>query len=250
VVVALLPAVGAAPEVADSVTRRGSRLSSTWRCFWGMSSTVVGAPCIPLPPTLSGLKTCNATAGCLVRSGRCFTQLRSPAMKVVAAAKIAATSSVVVNVVLVVPLFAAGHGGAQRARNRLRHPSSPRPGALGVGLPPGTPKTCRGAAFFYCSSAPSVEGDSFSVAFEDAYLELSEEDSLPTSEIWLHIAINVVSRLNVMEEFRSLSAEELSLREFLLDQLLLLQDSLEPCLVPRVVKDLLGTKLVAPPVEL
>jgi hypothetical protein len=111
VVVALLPAVGAAPEVADSVTRRGSRLSSTWRCFWGMSSTVVGAPCIPLPPTLSGLKTCNATAGCLVRSGRCFTQLRSPTMKVVAAAKIAATSSVVVNVVLVVPLFAADHGG-------------------------------------------------------------------------------------------------------------------------------------------
>jgi hypothetical protein len=60
----------------------------------------------------------------------------------------------------------------------------------------------------------------------------------------LHIAINVVSRLNAAEEFRSLSVEELSLREFPLNQMLLLQDSSEPYLVPRVVKELLGAKLV------
>jgi hypothetical protein len=44
-----------------------------------------------------------------------------------------------------------------------------------------------------------------------------------------------------------MSTEELSLREFLLDQLLLLQDSLEPCLVPHIIEELLGAKLVAPP---
>jgi hypothetical protein len=49
-----------------------------------------------------------------------------------------------------------------------------------------------------------------------------------------------------VEEFRSLSGEELSLCEFLLNQILLLRESLEPCLVPRVVEELLGTKLVAP----
>jgi hypothetical protein len=63
----------------------------------------------------------------------------------------------------------------------------------------------------------------------------------------LHIAINVVSHLNAADEFRSLSDEELSLREFLLNQMLLLHDSLEPCLVPHVVKELLGARLVTPP---
>jgi hypothetical protein len=52
--------------------------------------------------------------------------------------------------------------------------------------------------------------------------EPSEEGSLPTPEIQLHIVINVVSRLNTVEDFRSLSNEELSLHEFLLDQILLL----------------------------
>jgi hypothetical protein len=61
------------------------------------------------------------------------------------------------------------------------------------------------------------------------------------SKIRLHIAINVVS------EFRSLLVEELSLRELLLDQMLLLQDSLESSLLPHVIKELLGAKLVTPP---
>jgi hypothetical protein len=61
------------------------------------------------------------------------------------------------------------------------------------------------------------------------------------SKIRLHIAINVVS------EFRSLLVEELSLHEFLLDQMLLLQDSLESSLLPHVIKELLGAKLVTPP---
>jgi hypothetical protein len=38
-----------------------------------------------------------------------------------------------------------------------------------------------------------------------AYIKPSEEDNLPTQEIRLHIAINVVSHLNAAEEFRSLS---------------------------------------------
>jgi hypothetical protein len=93
---------------------------------------------------------------------------------------------------------------------------------------------------------PSVEEDSFPLAVEDACPELSEGDSLPTSKIQLHIAINVISRLNAVEDFNSLLAEELLLCEFLLDQILFLLESLESCLVPRVVEELLGAKLVAP----
>jgi hypothetical protein len=73
------------------------------------------------------------------------------------------------------------------------------------------------------------------------------EESLPTPKIWLHIAINVVSRLNAMEETRSLSIEEVSFREFLLDQILLLQESLELSLVPRFVEVLLCRELVVAP---
>jgi hypothetical protein len=56
----------------------------------------------------------------------------------------------------------------------------------------------------------------------DAYPKSFAEDNLPTPEIRLHIAINVVSCLNVAEEARSLLVEEVSLREFLLDQILFL----------------------------
>jgi hypothetical protein len=55
----------------------------------------------------------------------------------------------------------------------------------------------------------------------------SAKDSILVPEIQLHIAINVVSQLNLVEEARSLSVMEQSLREFLLDQILLLQESLE-----------------------
>jgi hypothetical protein len=67
------------------------------------------------------------------------------------------------------------------------------------------------------------------------------------SEIQLHIVINVVSCLNATEGFRSLSVEEVSLHEFLLNQILLLQESLESSLVPHVVEELLGREVVAPP---
>jgi hypothetical protein len=80
--------------------------------------------------------------------------------------------------------------------------------------------------------------------------EPSVEDSLPTSEIRLHIAINVVSCLNSVEEARSLSVEEQSLPEFLLDQILFLQESLELWLVPRTIEELLGCeKVAAPPLD-
>jgi hypothetical protein len=67
------------------------------------------------------------------------------------------------------------------------------------------------------------------------------------SEIRLHIVINVVSCLNATEGFRSLSVEEVSLHEFLLNQILLLQESLESSLVPHVIEELLGREVVAPP---
>jgi hypothetical protein len=44
-----------------------------------------------------------------------------------------------------------------------------------------------------------------------------------------------------------LSVAELSLHEFLLDQILFLQESLEPWLVPRIVEELLGRERVSPP---
>jgi hypothetical protein len=74
----------------------------------------------------------------------------------------------------------------------------------------------------------------------DACLEPSAKDTLPTLEIRLHIAINIISRLNAAEDARSLSVEELLLREFLLDQMLFLQELLEPSLVPRFIEELLG----------
>jgi hypothetical protein len=77
--------------------------------------------------------------------------------------------------------------------------------------------------------------------------EPSAEDGLLALEIQLHIAINVVSHLNSAEEARSLSIEEQSLREFLLDQILFLQESLEPWLVPRIIEELLGHERVAAP---
>jgi hypothetical protein len=54
----------------------------------------------------------------------------------------------------------------------------------------------------------------------DVCSEPSMEDTLLMSEIRLYIAINVVSWLNAAELTRSLSVEELLLREFLLDQIL------------------------------
>jgi hypothetical protein len=60
------------------------------------------------------------------------------------------------------------------------------------------------------------------VSVVDVGPELSGEDSLSMPEIRLHIAINVISSLNVTEEFRSLLVHEILLCEFLLDQMLLL----------------------------
>jgi hypothetical protein len=108
------------------------------------------------------------------------------------------------------------------------------------------PSGCTAAAPGLASSEPVVTVLT-PPSVEDAYPEPSEEDSLPTLEIRLHISINIVSHLNAVEEFRLLSGEELSLREFLLDKILLLQESVESCLVPHIIEELLGSKLVAPP---
>jgi hypothetical protein len=81
----------------------------------------------------------------------------------------------------------------------------------------------------------------------DVCLEPLAEDSLPILEIRLHIVINIVSRLNVAEEARSLSVKKVSLCKFLLDQILFLQESLEPSLVPCIIEALLGRELVVAP---
>jgi hypothetical protein len=81
-------------------------------------------------------------------------------------------------------------------------------------------------------------------AVGDACPEPSAEDTLPTSEIQLHIATNVVSRLDAVVEAMSLLVEELSLWEFILDQILSLQELLELSLVPSCVEELLDRELV------
>jgi hypothetical protein len=48
------------------------------------------------------------------------------------------------------------------------------------------------------------------------------EDSLPTPELRLYIAIEVIGHLRLVQEMRLLSCEEHSLIAFLLDQILLL----------------------------
>jgi hypothetical protein len=50
------------------------------------------------------------------------------------------------------------------------------------------------------------------------------EDSLSTPEIHQHIAIEVVGRLHLVQESRLLSDDELSLVDFLLDQITLLKE--------------------------
>jgi hypothetical protein len=84
-------------------------------------------------------------------------------------------------------------------------------------------------------------------AVGDACPEPSVEDTLPTPEIRLHITINVVSWLNVTEVARSLSIEELSLREFLLNQIISLQELLELSLMPRCIEELLDRELATSP---
>jgi hypothetical protein len=54
------------------------------------------------------------------------------------------------------------------------------------------------------------------------FLECTD-DSLPSIEIQLHIVIEVVSRLKMTQEMRSLSVKEHLLVDFLLDQILLLK---------------------------
>jgi hypothetical protein len=84
-------------------------------------------------------------------------------------------------------------------------------------------------------------------SIEDAHPEPSAAYILPMPEIQLHIAINVVSSLNAVEEARLLWVEEQSLCEFLMDQILFLHEILEPWLVPHIIKDLHSREMVASP---
>lgn len=58
----------------------------------------------------------------------------------------------------------------------------------------------------------------------------------------MHIAMDVITRLNMAQEARSLSVEEISLRDFPLDQIVSLREVVAPHLIPHIVEDLLSHK--------
>jgi hypothetical protein len=66
--------------------------------------------------------------------------------------------------------------------------------------------------------------------------------TLPVPELRLHIAIEVVGRLRLVQETRSLLCEELSLITFLLDQIFLLKEvvQLQGGMVPPLEAEFLG----------
>jgi hypothetical protein len=76
---------------------------------------------------------------------------------------------------------------------------------------------------------------------------VSDDDSLSMPEIRLHIAIEEVCHLKMAQETRSLSIEELSLVDFLLDQILSLKEVVAQHggVVPHIVSELLCHKQVA-----
>jgi hypothetical protein len=57
---------------------------------------------------------------------------------------------------------------------------------------------------------------------DDLYSPLELEDERPSSVVLLHIAYEGVSQLDRAEDFRLLSPEEESLRDFLVDQIVAL----------------------------
>jgi hypothetical protein len=71
--------------------------------------------------------------------------------------------------------------------------------------------------------------------------------TLPVPELRLHIAIEVVGRLRLAQETRSLLCEELSLITFLLDQIFLLKEvvQLQGGMVPPLEAELLGQNQIA-----
>jgi hypothetical protein len=85
-----------------------------------------------------------------------------------------------------------------------------------------------------------VIGESDMVAAED----INDEDSLPTPEIRMHIAIEVICYLKMAQEMRSLSLEELSLIDFLLDQIVLLKEVVaqQGGLIPQIISEFLCHK--------
>ncbi|TVU44407.1 hypothetical protein EJB05_03847, partial [Eragrostis curvula] len=113
-------------------------------------------------------------------------------------------------------------------------PRSPLPGSDGSGSwssapPRSSPALKLDPAFL--TPAPTATSTTQEVAAPDpaaggnSQSSSSSTDCLPTPEIQLEIAIEVVYRLDMAEERRSLSLQEQSLREFLLDQIANLQEA-------------------------
>jgi hypothetical protein len=74
---------------------------------------------------------------------------------------------------------------------------------------------------------------------------------LSSLELHLHIAIEVISRLRMVQESRSLLDEELSLIDFLLDQMVLLKEMVlqQGGVVPSIALELLLQKQAALPLD-
>jgi hypothetical protein len=74
---------------------------------------------------------------------------------------------------------------------------------------------------------PKMSADLLSVFEDEVYLLPKDEDECLTPEILLHIAYEVVSQLDNAEEFRQFSLNELSLGDFLVEQIHILDPVVE-----------------------
>jgi hypothetical protein len=115
----------------------------------------------------------------------------------------------------------------------LRSPLSPSP----MDQDPPSPSRhnlLAAAAFSEVSVDPSP------MLEDEVCLPPEEEDECLAPEVLLHIAYEVVSQLEKVEEFRQLSLEELSLRDFLVEQIHTLQPVVEAQedLVPPLAHDI------------
>jgi hypothetical protein len=72
-----------------------------------------------------------------------------------------------------------------------------------------------------------MSADLLSVFEDEVYLLPKDEDECLTPEILLHIAYEVVSQLDNAEEFRQFSLNELSLGDFLVEQIHILDPVVE-----------------------
>jgi hypothetical protein len=117
------------------------------------------------------------------------------------------------------PSKAASNGAAKQA-------TLPSSGPYGwtVEVSLRSPSRCNLLA---AAAFPEMSADLLSVFEDEVYLPPKDEDECLTPEILLHIAYEVVSQLDNAEEFRQFSLDELSLGDFLVEQIHILEPVVE-----------------------